>query len=76
MADCEYYYRRFPFYNLPVSKDAHIRYMCEMFFNRIYEFSERMKRCLNAANVVIAPKKLNVGSVVKSFARDFKTELK
>lgn len=47
LQQCEFYFRRFPFSDLPVSKEDHIRNMCEMYFNRFYEFKERLKRCLN-----------------------------
>ncbi len=75
IADTEFYFRRYPFRNLPISMDTHLRYTCESYFSRIYEFSERMKRCLNALNEVISGK-IDVGRIIKAFAAEFKQELK
>jgi hypothetical protein len=75
IADTEFYFRRYPFHDLPLSMDTHLRYTCESYFSRIYEFSERMKKCLNALNEVIF-EKIEVGRIIKIFAKDFKIELK
>jgi hypothetical protein len=75
MAATQYYFRRYPFKDFPVSREDHIRYTCEAFFSRVYEFSERLKKCLNSFNAVI-PGKLDVGGTIKIFAKDFKHELK
>jgi hypothetical protein len=40
LRECEYYFRRYPFRGLPVSKHIYLRNMCEMYFNRFYEFRE------------------------------------
>lgn len=74
MAATEFYFRRYPFQSLPVTREEHLRYTCETFFSRIYEFSERMKRCLNNLNEVIDGQ-VNVGGIIKEFATDFKQEL-
>jgi hypothetical protein len=75
LADTQYYFRRYPFSNLPISHDQHLRYTCEMYFSRIYEFSERLKRCLNVLNEVIA-QRVDVGVLIKLYAKDFRAELK
>jgi hypothetical protein len=75
MAATQFYFRRYPFKDFPVSREDHLRYTCEAFFSRVYEFSERLKRSLNALNVVI-PGELNVGAIVKDFAKEFRHELK
>ena len=75
LQQCEFYFRRYPFADLPVSKEDHIRNMCEMYFNRFYEFKERLKRCLNAVEKTIEGT-INTGSVLKQFARDFDQELR
>src|SRR6059058_2976639 len=38
LKDCEYYFRRFPFHDLPVTHSDHITNICEMYFGRFYEF--------------------------------------
>lgn len=75
MSSTQYYFRRYPFHDLPVGREEHLRYTCEMFFSRVYEFSERMKRCLNLLNETL-PNKLDVGKIVKEFAREFQQELR
>ncbi|MCW2365561.1 hypothetical protein M2341_001008 [Sphingobium sp. B7D2B] len=72
MSECEHYLRNHP--GEPISKEAHLRYSIEMFFNRFYEFSERMKRCLNAVNATLI-NKLDAGTAIKAFAKQFKQEL-
>lgn len=75
LRQCEFYFRRYPFADLPVSKDDHIRNMCEMYFNRFYEFKERLKRCLNAVDATIEST-VKTGPVLKSFTKDFDQELR
>ncbi len=75
LQQCEFYFRRYPFADLPVSKEDHIRNMCEMYFNRFYEFKERLKRCLNAVDKSIKGS-VNTGPVLKQFAKDFDQELR
>lgn len=76
LADTEFYFRRFPFNGMPIDMDTHLRYTCENYFARFYEFKERMKACLNAINSVIAPVRLDVGAVMKQYEKIFRTELK
>lgn len=73
LADCEFYLRRYP--GSPITKEAHLRYCIEMFFSRIYEFSERMKKCLNAINTTLIDVKLDVGKIIKEYAKEFRQEL-
>ena len=75
LQQCEFYFRRYPFADLPVSKEDHIRNICEMYFNRFYEFKERLKRCLNAVDATIDGT-IHTGSVLKTFAKDFDQELR
>lgn len=46
-----------------------------MYFSRIYEFSERMKVCLNAVNGTIDDYNLDTGAAIRAFAKDFRQEL-
>lgn len=75
LQQCEFYFRRYPFADLPVSKEDHIRNVCEMYFSRFYEFKERLKRCLNAVDATIEGN-INTGAVLKRFAKDFDQELR
>lgn len=74
--DCEFYFRRYPFHNLPITHEAHLRYICEMWFSRIYEYKERLKTCLNSLNAVLPGPKLDAGALIKSFSQEFEAEIK
>jgi hypothetical protein len=77
LKQCEFYFRRYPFRGLPVTKDEHLRNICEMYFNRFYEFRERMKRCLNTVNSSLdGASKLVVGAVLKTFDKAFDQEIR
>lgn len=72
----EFYFRRYPFNDLPITHHDHVVYVCEMYFSRIYEFRGRLKRYLNVIDGVIVGKKVDVGGFLKLFDREFKQELK
>ncbi len=76
LRDCEYYFRRYPFRELPVTHYDHLRHICEMYFGRFYEFSERMKILSDAVRVVQPGTKIPFGDLIKNFGKYFKTELK
>lgn len=76
LRDCEYYFRRYPFRGLPVSYHDHLRYTCEMYFGRFYEFSERMKVASDAVHAAVPGTKVPFGDLIKHFGRRFKPELK
>jgi hypothetical protein len=76
IAEMEYYFRRYPFNGLPVSKGNHLRHTCEAFFSKLYIFEERMTLTLNEIDRVITPKKIDIGSVRKAFQKTFKTDLR
>lgn len=76
LRDCEYYFRRFPFRGLPVSHQDHLRYTCEMYFGRFYEFSERMKVASKAVHVALPGTKMPFGDLIRHFGKRFKPELK
>lgn len=75
LEQCEFYFRRYPFAGLPVSKGDHLQNMCELYFSRFYEMKSRLKRCLNAVSATTAAP-LNTGEVLKQFAKDFDQELR
>jgi len=76
LKDVEYYFRRYPFHSLPITKHAHLRYICEMYFNRFYEFLERIKTCLNLVNLSINNRELDVGMLLKTFDKEFDQEIR
>jgi hypothetical protein len=76
LKECEYYFRRYPFRGLPVSRHSHITNVCEMYFGRFYEFRERLKKYLNDVAELAPNASFNVGAYVKGFDREFGRELR
>jgi hypothetical protein len=61
LSQCEYYFRRFPFRDLPVPRDDHIRNMCEFYFGCFYIMRSRLKEVLNKLKIVIPNTSVNIG---------------
>ena len=40
---CEFYFRRYPFRGLPVTRREHMGNICDMYFFRIYELREKLR---------------------------------
>lgn len=76
IGQCEFYFRRFPFRDFPVSHEDYLTRNCEMFFNKIYEFRERIKN-LGAAMKALSPDKhFDTGKLIKQYDKSFRNELK
>ena len=76
LKECEYYFRRYPFRGLPVSRNAHITNVCEMYFGRFYEFKERLKSYFNTIKKAEPRQALEIGKFVKLFEDVFDQELR
>jgi hypothetical protein len=76
LKEVEYYFRRFPFRGLPVSRDGHFTNVCEMYFARFYEFEERMKGYFDALKHVVAIEGRAVGGLIKQYSKEFDSELR
>ncbi len=76
LKECEFYFRRYPFRGLPISRSNHITNVCEMYFTRFYEFKERVKNYLNALNDAMPEKSIDIGAFVKLFQKVFDQELR
>jgi len=72
----EYYFRRCRFGGLPISRADHLRNCCEMYFDRIVQFRDRMKSSLNAAQRLFPEKNFYVGRIVKAYDKAFLWEIK
>ena len=72
----EFYFRRYPFRNLPVSKHEHLSNACEMYFSRFYEFRERARNLLNAVNKTASGRRIDVGAFMKSYDKIYDSELR
>lgn len=76
LKECEYYFRRFPFRGLPVTRYSHLTNVCEMYFSRFYEFKERMKKYFEAVKVTAPNHRLDIGKFIKLFEKAFDQELR
>jgi len=74
--DCEYYFRRFPFHNLPVTPREHITNVCEMYFSRFYEMESRLKKYLNSLGKVAMLDTKEIGQIVNFFQNEFDLEIR
>lgn len=75
LRECEYYFRRFPFRGLSVTRSNHITNICEMYFSRCYEYKQRLKEYLNTLNEITPGHIDNVGTFLKRFDKEFEQEL-
>lgn len=48
LKNCEFYFRRYPFRGLPVTRSDHITNICEMYFSRFYQFKAYLKTYFRA----------------------------
>jgi hypothetical protein len=73
---CECYFRRYPFRGLPVSRHEHLSNVCEMFFGCIYQCKERLKKYSYAIAAASPRNRLDFGTFIKSFSKEFDQELR
>jgi hypothetical protein len=72
----EFYFRRYPFKDLPVNRHEHLENICAMFFSYFYVFQERLRVYLNALNKISVPASIDVGKTLKLYQRRFQAELR
>lgn len=73
---CEYYFRRYPFKGMPVTHADYLARNCEVFFNKIYEFKERIKKLGKAYKEVSPKKHFDTGKLIKQYDKEFDQELR
>jgi hypothetical protein len=76
LTQCEYYFRRYPFKGLPVSHADYLTRNCEVFFNKLYEFRERLKNLGAALKEVSPAKYMDTGKLIRQYDNTFREELK
>lgn len=72
----EFYFRRYPFQNLPISHHEHLEHICTLFFSYFYIVQERLRVFLNALNKAVEPNAVDVGKALKLYQRHFHAELR
>jgi uncharacterized protein DUF4279 len=76
LSQSQFYFRRYPFGRLGVSREDHARNICEFYFAQFYIIESRLKICLNKLKSITSPAPLNVGKIIKLFNKEFDQELK
>lgn len=76
LRDVEWYFRRYPFSRAPVSRESHLRYCCEMYFGRFYQFKERLKKLSKALKDAVPDHGLAFGQFIRAFEKEFEEEIK
>lgn len=76
MRTVEFYFRRYPFGDLPINRHEHLENVCTLFFSYFYLFQERLRLYLNALNKASCPSSINVGGVLKIYQKRFSAELR
>lgn len=76
LRDVEWYFRRFPFSRAPVSRGSHLRYCCEMYFGKFYQFRERLKNLSDAVKSATPNHGIDFGKLIKIFDKEFKKEIR
>lgn len=74
--DVEWYFRRYPFSNAPITRESHLRYCCEMYFGRFYQFRERLKKLSKAVECAAPNNGLEFGKFIKVFDKEFEIEIR
>jgi hypothetical protein len=68
---CEFYFRRYPFATLGISRDAHISTCCELLFSRVYQFKEKWLAHLKRLSRRTKPTKIPTAFFEKQFRTVF-----
>ncbi|MHC9237089.1 hypothetical protein ACX9MO_15785 [Pseudooceanicola sp. 502str34] len=76
LREVEWYFRRYPFSSAPVTKESHLRNICELYFGKFYQFRERLKKLSEALHVAVPDHKLGFGDFIKKFDKEFKDEIR
>lgn len=76
LSQCEYYFRRYPFSELPVSREDHVRNICELYFGSFYIIRSRTKKVLNILQAACPDCHIHIGRFLKAFDREFSQEIR
>ena len=76
LRDVEWYFRRYPFTRAPVTRESHLKYCCEMYFARFYQFRERLKVLSKAVKSAVPDHRLDFGKFIKKFDKEFDQEIR
>lgn len=74
--ECEFYFRRYPFRGLPVSRARHIKNTCESYLSKFYELKGRIKEYLNKIQEMYPNVKIEIGDFVNRYSDEFDDEIR
>lgn len=73
---CKNYFKKYLFKDIAVSRSDHLRNICEMYFDRIVQFRDRMKDFLNCIKKVSDFTSIEVKEILKIFDKNFRWEIR
>jgi len=76
LSQIKFYFVRFPFRGLPISKEDHCRNICEFYFSTFYVIRCRLKEMLNVQQEICLGSKTNIKKILKVFDVTFDQELR
>ena len=71
----EWYFRRYPFSGTPVSHAQHLKFCCELYFGKFYQFKERLKKLSEAVKKLSPDHPHEFGTLIREFEKRFKQEI-
>jgi hypothetical protein len=74
LSQCEYYFRRFPFRDLSVSRAEHLENVCQFYFSTFYIMRSRIKTTLNNLKAACPGSNVRVGILLQAFDKVFDRE--
>ena len=75
LAQCEYYFRRFPFQGLPISKNNHITNICELYFGHFYIIKNKIWIVAKRLKQACPTPSGDMKAFIKSYVNEFEQEL-
>lgn len=73
---CEFYFRKFPFSSKDITRADHLRNCCEMYFDRIAQFRDRLKLTLNSGKTYIPEGDFKIRAFIKAFDKAFDWQMR
>lgn len=76
LRDLEFYFRRFPYADTPITRYNHLSNCCELYFSRFYQYKERLKNLFDAVEKAVGKPNLGVGQFIKRLDKEFNAEMR
>jgi hypothetical protein len=76
LAQCEHYFRRYPFRGNSISRDEHLQNVCQFYLSIFYMMKCRIKTTLNSLKVACPENRLKIGKFISAFEKQFDYEIR